>query len=259
MFHANKRRALSQRARRRLIAGLVAALLPACSETDTAAEFLYQSADPYRGGALWDKWWKVPDVKEAIEPGGSITIDDGEEIESTLAADNPLYLDNPAKNDRTGSQTWRCKECHGWDYAGVDGAYGSGSHLTEFPGVLAARGRDVAQLFEAIQTGEGVDNGVEGHAFGVVLSQPDIADLVKFIREGTVEMDRMQIKDGGAAGDPEAGETLYAASCAECHGADGKTLIFISIVQPDNTHGILTPFRFNKYRKSGRDTLRIIQ
>ena len=27
----------------------------------------------------------------------------------------------------SGSDTWRCKECHGWDYMGVDGAYAGGS------------------------------------------------------------------------------------------------------------------------------------
>ena len=37
---------------------------------------------------------------------------------------------------RAGADTWRCKECHGWDYAGKDGAYGSGDHRTGIVGVL---------------------------------------------------------------------------------------------------------------------------
>ncbi|MCP3904086.1 MAG: hypothetical protein GY715_10675, partial [Planctomycetes bacterium] len=60
--------------------------------------------DGVRGGQLWDKWWVVTG---AAEPVG----------------DHPLY---PPAGTQTGSTTWRCKECHGWDYKGVDGAYSSG-------------------------------------------------------------------------------------------------------------------------------------
>ena len=57
-----------------------------------------------RGGQLYDKWWEVI---EAEEPKTT----------------HPAY---PAKGEKKGSATWRCKECHGWDYKGVDGAYGKG-------------------------------------------------------------------------------------------------------------------------------------
>jgi len=41
-------------------------------------------------------------------------------------ATSPLWA-TQSSNTRSGKDTWRCKECHGWDYMGVDGAYGSGS------------------------------------------------------------------------------------------------------------------------------------
>ena len=44
--------------------------------------------------------------------------------ETGLAApttDHPLWATRPdmSSNPRTGKDTWRCKECHGWDYKGV--------------------------------------------------------------------------------------------------------------------------------------------
>ena len=66
------------------------------------------------GGLLYDKWWKAAGVDEP-------------------AGDQALWA-TQSTNERDGSTTWRCKECHGWDYLGADGAYSSGSHFTGFTG-----------------------------------------------------------------------------------------------------------------------------
>ena len=58
--------------------------------------------------------------------------------------DMPIWK-RQSTNSRSGAETWRCVECHGWDYKGVSGAYAAGSHLTGFPGVLAA----AAEMSEA--------------------------------------------------------------------------------------------------------------
>jgi hypothetical protein len=78
----------------------------------------FESADVVRGGRMYDRFW----AEAGSEP----------------AIDHPLWATrpDPDSNPRTGSTTWRCKECHGWDYKGVDGAYGSGSHRTGFPGIF---------------------------------------------------------------------------------------------------------------------------
>ena len=199
------------------------ALGAACTSQESAADYLYGSADPYRGGALWDKWWKVPGVKEGVEPGKTATVD-GASVQSSLAADNPLYATNPAGNTRSGSDTWRCKECHGWDYKGREGAYGSGSHATGFAGVFAARDKDVARLFDTIANGGALG---EGHAFQSVLSPSDIADLVKFVREGVADDDLLIAPDKKSKGDAAAGKGLFDDGCAKCHGADGKKINFL--------------------------------
>src|SRR3990172_8100761 len=93
-----------------LLAGLL--FVTACGES---------KADPAsiaRGGAVYDNWWKAAG---AAEPGGN----------------QPLWS-LQSTNTRSGTDTWRCKECHGWDYKGADGVYGSGSHFTGFKGILAA-------------------------------------------------------------------------------------------------------------------------
>src|SRR3990172_490672 len=76
-----------------------------------------------KGGRLYDQWWKEAGVQA---PAG-----------------NQALWATQTTNTRSGADTWRCKECHGWDYLGKDGAYGSGSHKTGFVGVSDA-GRNKA-------------------------------------------------------------------------------------------------------------------
>ena len=63
-----------------------------------------------RGGKLYDKWYAVIKADKPTES-------------HPLYPASAKYADKPASN-------WRCKECHGWDYRGKDGAYASGSHAS---------------------------------------------------------------------------------------------------------------------------------
>jgi len=74
------------------------------------------SGSASEGGRLYDKWWKEAEIDE---PTG----------------DQPQWA-TQSTNTRSGPDTWRCKECHGWDYKGVDGAYSSGSHRTGIAGIF---------------------------------------------------------------------------------------------------------------------------
>ena len=80
--------------------------------------------DTIAGGRLYDKWWKVA---------------------SNATAPVTNHAKWPASNTTiTGADTWRCKECHGWDYQGVDGKYGyadltdptTGKHYSGIRGFL---------------------------------------------------------------------------------------------------------------------------
>jgi len=58
-------------------------------------------------------------------------------------ADHAAY---PHKGGKYGKDvSWRCKECHGWDYKGKDGSYASGAHATGIKGISGAAGKDPAR------------------------------------------------------------------------------------------------------------------
>src|SRR3990172_16524 len=54
------------------------------------------TGNPARGGQLYDEWWGVLGTEAPVE-------------------DQPLWV-TQTTNTRSGGETWRCKECHGWDY-----------------------------------------------------------------------------------------------------------------------------------------------
>ncbi len=150
---------------------------------------------------MYDKWWAVTG---ADEPTGDHT-----------------FWSMQDTNTRTGSTTWRCKECHGWDYKGLDGAYADGSsHFTGFTG-----------LFGTTLSAQEVFDKIKGfHGFGDAgLSDDDIWDLAKFVLEGQLDTDDIIDADGAFTGDTISGMTLYDdgiggnTACAICHGNDGLT------------------------------------
>ncbi len=155
--------------------------------------------DITRGALLYDKWYAAlgQDAPEGNMPLWS--------AQST--------------NTRSGPDTWRCVECHGWDYKGKDGAYGSGSHYTGFPGVYGAQADVVATL-------KGATN--PAHDFSAYLDDASLNQLAVFIKNGLIDdsqyIDTITLKTKG--GDPAKGQSLYDANCATCHGADGATILF---------------------------------
>ena len=112
-----------------------------------------------RGGQLYDKWYAVLD------------LDPPEDT-------HPAY---PEAGKKSGATTFRCKECHGWDYRGADGAYASGSHFTGIKGVRGVVGTD-AEVIEAILRDD-------THALASILPRRSIQNLALFLSEGQLDMD----------------------------------------------------------------------
>ena len=158
-------------------------------------------ASAVRGGQLYDKFWAVAKLRE---PKG----------------EHPFWAQRPdaASNKRTGATTWRCKECHGWDYKGVDGAYGSGSHKTGIAGVLGTK-----------LGGEGLRAVLaEAHGYAEAgLKDVDLESLALFLAEGLVDTAAHIDAEGRFQGDAAKGKALYLKglggnkACASCHGPDG--------------------------------------
>jgi len=156
------------------------------------------------GGRLYDKWW--------IETAG---------VEAPKK-DHPLWK-LQTTNKMTGSETWRCKECHGWDYMGQDGAYGTGSHNTGFPGVLGVRNQSIEEI-EAILMGSTNPD----HNFAHVMDYDSISKLAVFLKKGLVDLrSRIDYENKRPKmADAENGKKLFNNTCAKCHNEKGNELNF---------------------------------
>jgi thiosulfate dehydrogenase len=166
------------------------------------------AGDPVRGGLLYDEWWGV------IEADAPTT-------------DQPLWQ-TQTTNTRTGADTWRCKECHGWDYKGVDGAYGSGSHMTGFPGIYAAKDKPAAELLAILRGSTNPD-----HDFAKVMGEQDLTDLALFMSQAQLDTAELVNADNTVKGDATAGKTQYEKVCINCHGPEGNAINFASIEEPE--------------------------
>ncbi len=160
-----------------------------------------------RGGRLYDEWFKE---NKAEKP----------------AADQPAY---PNKGGEYGlAASWRCKECHGWDYKGKDGAYGKGKHMTGIIGITGAVGKDPATIAALLRA--------EPHGYTESqLPQSDAEALALFVSKGQVDMDKyIDPASGKPIGDGAKGEVYYNTICAGCHGVDGKKVKDVALGKFDN-------------------------
>ena len=149
------------------------------------------------GGRLYDNWFEALAVDE---PEGT----------------HPAY---PAVGQQKGAATWRCKECHGWDYKGRDGEYGSGSHATGIVGIQAMVGADPSAIRAIIED--------DTHGYTPEMIPPEAMDrLARFVTRGQHETALyFDYATGRALGEAEPGERYYQNICAPCHGF-GKALEF---------------------------------
>ncbi|WP_018987767.1 hypothetical protein [Aromatoleum toluclasticum] len=161
--------------------------------------------DIARGGQLYDNWAKVL----------------GKELPKET---HPAY---PSTGKQKGDATWRCKECHGWDYKGADGAYAKGSHQTGIKGLRAMVGADPKAIVKIL-----TDNT---HRYTEdMIGRGEMEKLALFVSLGQIDMDlhidRATRKSRGEAG---RGAPYYQTICAVCHGFDGKTLNFRTPEDPE--------------------------
>lgn len=154
------------------------------------------------GGKLYDNWMLVTGT--------------------TPEGDNPMWADQ-STNLSSGAATWQCSECHGWDYKGKDGLYGSGDHFTGFTGIYRA-GSSFAEtrLVDVLQGSLDVR-----HDFSDYLTTDQLNALAAFLNTGIVNdvplldretrLPRYEVDLGN-------GEHLYIRSCGACHGDDGTDI-----------------------------------
>lgn len=152
------------------------------------------------GGRLYDKWYSA--LNSPVLPSKT----------------HPAYPEN-GKNK--GTESWRCKECHGWDYKGKDGVYGEGSHFTGITGLQQLAGSDPAKIPQILTD--------ETHGYTKEMI-PEFAmeAIAIFLTKGQYDTDDyINIKTGKVDGDPKRGKIFYQNVCAACHGFDGKAIDFL--------------------------------
>ena len=161
------------------------------------------NGDPISGGRIYDNWMRALDLKSP-------------------EFNQPLWAEQ-SSNPRIGDITWRCKECHGWDYKGAEGAFSSNSfRYTGFPslsGVIGSSQEDVAAWLD------GTNNS--NHNFVEVTNYNAMNDVTAFLL--TMQIDAALFIDynsGLALGNEGNGHSIYLDNCAACHGDLGREINF---------------------------------
>ena len=194
----------------------------------------YDNASSSIGGIMYDKFWST-------ESG----FDQSNSNLATLNASGDFF---------------RCKQCHGWDGLGSEGAYINRGPKTTRPTVSnlnlyqIAQSKSEKELFDAMKEMSGrrdisfdlatydpETNSTEGDKmpnYSQLLTDAQIWDIVKFMKErmfdvsnlydatytGTYPTGSFTLSNIGKDGDEANGNVLYTANCASCHGTDGTTI-----------------------------------
>lgn len=157
------------------------------------------------GGRLYDIWWKALGKDE---PKGT----------------HPAY---PKTGKVKGAATFRCKECHGWDYRGKDGIYKSGSHATGIVGIRRFVGGDPAQIAKSLRAAP--------HNYTTsMIDDASMARLALFVSRGQHDARQwINAKTKKAIGNASRGRAIFQTTCAACHGYDGRLLNWGSDKEPE--------------------------
>ncbi len=151
-----------------------------------------------QGGRLYDMWW------------GTLLVEPPEES-------HPAY---PKSGAQDGAQTWRCVACHGWDYKGKDGAFGTGPNRTGIKGIRGAMGRAPAEIAALLRA--------KPHGYTEEMIPDEALSLLAlFVSAGQHDAGRyIDRKTRKSRGNAEAGRAVYQNLCAVCHDFDGRAEIF---------------------------------
>ncbi|VAW91182.1 hypothetical protein MNBD_GAMMA22-2663 [hydrothermal vent metagenome] len=151
-----------------------------------------------QGGKIYDNWAKALNV----------------------TAPDKTHPSYPSAGKKQGATTWRCKECHGWDYNGRDGAYKSGSHFSGVKGIRNTSGKAVNIIKKIIR------NKTHGYS-KTMINDDGLDNLALFVSRGQLDMSKyIDVNSKKVKGSVQRGAQFFQTICAVCHGYDGKKINF---------------------------------
>lgn len=158
-----------------------------------------------RGGVLYDNWY---DTVEQSPPQET----------------HPSY---PASGKLKGGETWLCVSCHGWDYKGVAGAFGSGPNKTGIKGIDGMAGKDMTVISAILRD--------ETHRYTkTMLTGRAVIKLATFVNRGQIDMDKfINTRTKRSKGSTARGAKIYKNICQICHGLNGRLINFSSPEKPE--------------------------
>lgn len=157
------------------------------------------------GGRIYDNWWQALDRKK---PTGT----------------HPAY---PKSGQAQGENSFRCKECHGWDYRGKDGEYASGKHATGIKGIRDAEGRSPKAILAMLRAAP--------HGYTeAMMSDEELLRVAAFVSRGQHDVRRaIRARTGEINGNRTRGRGIFETTCAVCHGYDGRLLNWGTKEEPE--------------------------
>ena len=172
--------------------------LPALAGSDADGRVIAE------GGRLYDKWWAEYDLKKP-------------------STTHPAY---PGIAKQKGANTWRCKECHGWDYRGREGAYSKGSHFTGIRGITAYAGRETGEIMAILKN--------KVHRYDEVMLDYGLLRIALFVSKGQFDIGPyLNGKTKKVSGDIRRGKSIFKKYCVDCHGRDGRERNFKDKHKPE--------------------------
>ncbi|MCW8915398.1 MAG: cytochrome c [Magnetovibrio sp.] len=146
------------------------------------------------------------DTLYSIARGGKLYDDWAAEIDTNYPKDKHKAFPK-GKEIEANSSTWRCIECHGWDYKGAHGVRGIRNMIGSHPATIIKVLKD------------------DVHNLDHKLNYADFYDLAVFVSRGQVDMNEyIDARTREARGNPDRSTQYYLTLCATCHGEEGRAI-----------------------------------
>jgi len=184
------------------------------------------------GGKLYDNWLAfVPAPRR-----------------QQLALVRQTHPSYPKHGPKKGLTTWRCKECHGWDYRGKKIGDDQGNHTVTIIGIQRLIGADPAEVLAILR------NPVHSYDQAMITDR-DAEALAQFVVSGQHDFSAsIDSATGSAQGEANKGAPFFQTLCAVCHGLDGRKIDFdpkeeveyLGHVARENPYEFLHKIRFGQ-------------